>query len=353
MKRKCHMKIPHFVFHEMEEKFGELRPLFLKFAHSNLDLIDIREIVNEVETDLANGDLEPHPSPYTWKGSVTRALNEACRSLTGEQKLVEIREIYRRSRANFKDVFWKRAEDRCNAECDNPDFNSSWRDYTSVYPDKFDGDNITKGNFHSCKFKDITDVDDDPVWEKGHVCHSIQALTWRISGLYKEFCMEPDVLVSEKSKMSMVEELIRFSHYVLDSSTIVHLMKTGTGFHNNFEGDLDIVVDDLLPKIQVKINDGLKDTFDHDAYGEADKRAKATLKKFYFRILDAYGVDTRYDEPKAQKVFKEGNYLDLAKDIIQNACQNLADFWGYTIEICDLEKAMNEYVNEAGIDPST
>jgi hypothetical protein len=347
------MKIPHFVFHKMEERFGELRPLFLKFAHSNLDLIDIQEIVNKVETDLANGDLKPYSNPYKKRGSVTRALNEACRSLTGEQKLAKIKEIYWKSRANLKDAFWELAEQRCNAECDNPDFNSSWRDYTSVYPDKFDGDNITKGNFHSCKFKDITDVNDDPVWEKGHVCHSIQALTWRISGLYKEFCMEPDVLVSEKSKMSLVEELIRLSHYVLDSSTIVHLMKTGGDFHNNFEEDLDMVIDQLLPEIQVKINDDLQDSFSEDAYGEADKRAKATLKKFYFPILDAYGVDTRDDKPTAKKVFNEGKHLDLAKDIIQNASQNLADFWEYTIEICNLEKAMNEFANEAGIDPST
>jgi len=353
VKRKCHMKIPHFVFHKMEEKFGELRPLFLKFAHSNLDLVDIQEIASQVETDIANGDLMSHSKPYTGKGSVTRALNEACRSLTGEQKLAEIRETYLRSRANLRTFFWKRVKERCNAECFDPDFDSSWRDYTSIYPDKFDGDNITAGNFHSCKFKDIHDVNDDPVWEKGHVCHSIQALTWRISGLYKEYCMEPDVLVSEKSKMTMVEELIRLSHYVLDSSTIVHLMKTGGDFHNNFEEDLDTVVDELLPEIQVNINEDLQGSFGVDAYGEADKRAKETLKKFYFRILDAYGVDTRDDEPEATKVFKEGNHLDLAKDIIQNACQNLADFWGYTIEICDIEKAMYEYINEVGRDPST
>ena len=106
-------------------------------------------------------------------------------------------------------------------------------------------------------------------------------------------------------------------------------------------------------EIEVKINDDLQDSFSEDAYGEADKRAKVTLKKFYFPILDVYGVDTRDDKPEAKKVFNEGNHLDLAKDIIQNACQNLADFWGYAIEICNIEEAMNEFVNEAGIAPST
>ena len=352
MKRKCHMKIPHFVFHKMENNFGEIRPLFLKFAHSHLDLLDIQKIVNKVETDLANGVLKPISKPYKKPSSVKRALNEACRSLAGDKKLKDIRRIYRKSRANLKDIFLELAEERCNAEL-NPDFDTSWRDYTAVYPDKFDGDNITTGNFHSCKFKDIADINENPVWKKGHVCHSIQALTWRIVGLYKEFCMEPDVLVSEKSKITMVEELIRLSHYVLDSSTIVHLMKNGSHFHNNFEEDLDKVVDDILPKIEIKINKGLESAFSHDAYGEADKRAKATFKKFYFTILEAYGIETRSDKPKAKKVFSKGKNLDLAKDIIQNACQNLADFWVYSIEKCKIEKAMYEYVNETGIDPST
>ena len=353
MKRKCHMKIPHFVFHKMEKNFGELRPLFLKFVHSHLDLLDIQEIMSKVETDLANDVLKPISKPYKKASSVKRALNEACRSLAGDKKLKEIRKIYRKSRVNLKDVFLELAEERYNAEIEDPDFDSSWRDYTTVYPDKFDGDNITVGNFHSCKFKDITDIDENPVWKKGHVCHSIQALTWRIAGLYKEFCMEPDVLVSEKSKLTMVEELIRLSHYVLDSSTIVHLMKTGSYFHNNFEEDLDKVVDEILPKIGIKITEGLDSAFSHDAYGEADKRAKATFKKFYFPILEAYGIETRNDERKAKKVFSKGTNLDLAKDIIQKACQNLADFWGYTIEKCNIEKAMYEYVNETGIDPST
>jgi hypothetical protein len=353
MKRKCHMRIPHFVFHKMENEFGELTPLFLKFAHSNIDIIDVRAIVNQVDSDLAAGVLKPHPNPYKKASSVKTALNEACRSTSGEKKLAEMREIYRKSCANCKDAFLKAAQERCDAEVDDPDFDTSWRDFTAVYPDKFDGDNITVGNFHSCKFKDINNVNEDPVWEKGHVCHSIQALTWRIAGSYKEFCMEPDVMVSEKSKMTLLEDLIRLSHYVLDSSTIVHLMSTGSDFHNNFEADLDSVVDDILPEMEITIGKGLQSAFGHDAYGEADKRAKATFKRFYFPILDAYGMQTRYDKPKAKQVFSKGKNLDLAKDIIQNACQNLADFWVYTIETCDLENAMCEYVEENGGDPST
>ena len=110
----------------------------------------------------------------------------------------------------------------------------------------------------------------------------------------------PDVLVSERSRVSVVEELIRLSHYVMDLSTIVHLMHTSSHFHNNFEEDLDNVVDDLLPKINVKTDQGLKDSFKNDAYGEADKRSKETFKKFYFPVLQLSGKDTQNNK-KAKK----------------------------------------------------
>jgi hypothetical protein len=347
------MKIPHFVFHKMEKEFGELSPLFLKFVHSNIDMLDVRDIVNQVDKDLATGMSKPNANPFKTASSVKTALNEICRTTSGDKKLTAIREIYGKSCTNQKDAFLKAAEERCNAEVDDADLDSSWRDLTAVYPDKFDGDNITVGNYHSCKFKDINNVNDNLVWEKGHVCHSIQALTWRIAGSYKEFCMEPDVIVSEKSKMTLLEDLIRLSHYVLDSSTIVHLMSTGSDFHNNFEADLDDVVDDILPEIKITINRGLQSAFSYDAYCEADKRAKDTFKKFYFPIQKAYGAETRNDKPKATKVFSNGKSLDLAKDIIQNASQNLADFWVYTIETCDLENAIYQYVEEKGGAPST
>jgi hypothetical protein len=353
LKRKCHMRIPHFVFHKMENEFGDLAPLFLKFTHSNIDMLDIRQIVNKVDSSLAAGTLKPHTNPYKKASSVKTALNEACRSTSGEKKLAEIEEIYKKSCANCRTAFLKAAQERCDLEVDNSDFDTSWRDLTAIYPDKFDGDNITVGNFHSCKFKDITNGSDNPVWEKGHVCHSIQALTWRIAGLYKEFCMEPDVMTSEKSKMTLVEDMIRLSHYVLDSSTIVHLMSTGSDFHNVFEADLDEIIDNILPDVKININKGVQSAFSYDAYGEADKRAKITFKRFYFRVLEAYGIQTRYDKPKAKQIFCKGTHLDLVKDIIQNACQNLADFWMYTIEMCNLENTISEYVKETGGQPST
>ena len=149
--------------------------------------------------------------------------------------------------------------------------------------------------------------------------------------------------MSEKCKVAVVEEMIRLSHYVLDLSTIVHLMKTKSHFHSNFEEDLDNVVDDILPKISIEINRNIKDDFFNDAYGEADKRAKNTLKKFYFPILNLYGADTRNDAPKAGKKFSNGEGLDLATEIIQNACQNMADFWMYTVDVINVEMGMYEW----------
>lgn len=352
MKRKCHMAIPHYVFHEMESKFGELKPLFLKFAHSHINPKEVEAIVNKVDNDLAAGVLKPHPKPLKSQRAVKMALNKVFRAVTGDKKLKELTEIYKRCCHKYKKTFLKMVKDRYKKELKDPDIDSSWRDFTSIYPDQFDGDNITFGNYHSCKFLDITSPGDTPVWDKGHVCHSIQALIWRISGLHKEFCKEPDVLVSEQSKMALVEELIRLTHYVLDSSTIVHLMYTSGHFHNNFEEDLDSVVDDLLPKIKVKINRDLRDSFANDAYGEAAKRAAETFKKFYFPVLNLYGVNTK-DNGKAKKAFSKGKGLNIAKDVLQNACQNLADFWGYTLEICKVEKDMCEYVKAAGLNPST
>jgi hypothetical protein len=352
MKRKCHMEIPHFVFHAMEAEFGELKPLFLKFAHSHINLREVEEIVSQVDHDLAAGALKLDPNPFKSQMAVKNALDTAFHAASGDKKLDQIKEIYLKCCVSHKNAFLKMVQDRYKAELESVDVESSWRDLTSIYPDQFDGDNITFGNYHSCKFADPKSVEETPVWDGGHVCHSIQALTWRISGLYKEFCKEPDVFVSEQSKMSMIEELIRLTHYVLDSSTIVHLMHTSSYFHNNFEEDLDGVVDDILPKINVEIKTGLIDLFSNDAYGEADKRAKETFKKFYFGVLELYGKETKNND-KAQKAFSKGDGLDLAKQIIQNACQNLADFWGYTLEICKVEKDMYDYVEKKGLSPST
>ena len=147
VKRKCHMKIPHFVFHTMEKEFGELRPLFLKFAHSHLDPMDVQEIVTKVDDDLANGILKPHSKPYKDGKSVRTAINEACRSSAGDKRLSNIRTIYRKSCENCKDAFLDATKERCEAESEDADLDSSWRDLTAVYPDKFDGDNITSGYF--------------------------------------------------------------------------------------------------------------------------------------------------------------------------------------------------------------
>jgi hypothetical protein len=352
VKKKCHMDIPHYVFHKMEPQFGELKPLFLKFAHSHIDINEIKDIMNRVDADLVAGTLKPSPESFGREADVKTALRKVFCTVASDKKLEEIEEVYKRSCAKYKNTFLKMVQERTKRELEEAEVDSSWRDLTSIYPDEFDGDNISYGNFHSCKFKDIKSADETPVWRLGHVCHSIQGLVWQISGLYKEFCREPDVLVSEQSKIQVVEGLIRLAHYVLDSSTIVHLMQTSGPFHNNLEEDLDEVVTDLLPKVEVKVNCDLIGAFKKDPYGEADKRAKATFSRFYFPVLELYGKETR-DNGTPSKAFSKGKGLDLALDIIQNACQNLADFWGYTLEICAVEKNMREYVELNGLDPST
>lgn len=352
MKRKCHMEIPHCVFHKMERKFGELKPLFLKFVHSHINPKEVEEIVNDVDQRVASGKLKPSSKPYKRAMDVKKALNTVFRDVTGDKKLKEIKKIYERCNGKFKKTLLRHVQRRYKKEIKNPDIETSWRDFTSIYPDKFDGDNIAFGNYHSCKFADIKTLDDPLVWDVGHVCHSIQALIWRIRGLYKEFYKETDVLVSERSKVSIIEELIRLTHYVMDLSTIVHLMHTSGHFHNNFEADLDSVVDDILPKINIKIKRKLRLSFYNDAYGEADRRAKETFKKFYFPILDLYGRDTQKNN-KAKRAFSQGIDLNLAEDIVQNACQNLADFWGYTLEMIDVDTEMYDHVKKVGGSLST
>jgi len=347
------MEIPHHVFHEMENKFGELKPLFIKFAHTHISPKEIEKIVNEVDQGLATNALTPHSKPYKSSASVKKAINATFRSVTGDKRLEEIKEVYLRSCEKYKKTFLNTVNDWYEKEITNPDFDTSWRDFTALYPDTFDGDNMRPGLFHSYKFKDITAISQTPILDEGNLCHSIQALTWRIIGLYNECCKEPDALVSEHSKVSVVEELIRLSHYVMDLSSIVHLMNTSSHFHSNFEEDLDLVVDEILPNINITIKENIK-FFKNDPYSEAKRRAKETFKKFYFSILQLYGKNTQYNinGEKAKKAFKEGKGLELSEKILKNACQNLADFWVYIMEQGDVAKVWCKHVYESGIPPS-
>lgn len=352
MHRKCHMEIPHHVFHEMETIFGDLKPLFLKFAHTHIHPKEVEMIVTDVNHGLAANAINPPKNPYKNSGAVKGALNGIYRSVTGDKRLEKIREVYLRSYEKYKKTFLRCAKDRYKKEITHSDIDSSWRDFTVIYPDNFDGDNIRAELFHSYKFNDVATIDEEPNLDDGHLCHSIQALIWRITGLYKECCKEPDAVVSERSKVTVVEELIRLSHYVMDLSTIVHLMYTKGNFHKNFEKDLDNIIDEILPKVEIKINEDITDSFYVDAFGEADKRARLTFKKFYFPIIQLYGKNAKKGLENAKLAFSKGKGLKLAEEIIQNACQNLADFWGYTMEQCDVAKQSCEDVIESDMDPS-
>ena len=345
MLRKCHMEIPRHVFMQMIDEFKELKPLFFKFAQSHINPREIEAMINEVDALRESGELPLHDEPYSSNKVALGELKKACREV-GIDKFRRIRAVYEKCNGRWHKSFMRTVRKRCRDEIDDPEIDSSWRDFTSVYPDKFDGDNISEHQNHSCKFEPLENPGDSAVWRSGHVCHSIQALVWRTTGLYKEFRKEPDVIVSEDCRIDVVEELIRLSHYVLDMSTIVHLMKTTTSFHKNFEEDLDAVVDDILPNIDVAINQGIRLTFENDAYGEADKRAKDTFEKYYFEMLGLYGEDNAI----RKRAFSEGVRLDMAEEMIRNACQNLADFWKYALELMKAEEDMYDWVLEKDLD---
>jgi hypothetical protein len=332
------MEIPRHVFKLMREEFKELEPLFYKFVHSHINPPEIEAMIKDVDTKRATGELAFHEDPYDSNKRALGELKKAFREV-GAKKFERIRNVYEKCNGKWYKSFMKAVRKRSNDEIWEPEVESSWRDFTSIYPDKFDGDNIAVGNYHSCKFHDIKHPGDPIVWSHGHVCHSIQALTWRICGLYKEFSKEPDVIVSEDCRVDVVEEMIRLSHYVMDMSTIVHLMKTSTSFHNNFEVDLDNVVDEILPNVTITINRDISKTFKNDAYGEADKRAKKVFEKNYFEVLDLYGVDNSI----RTRAFSNDIRKDLAEDMIKNASQNLADFWMYALDLMNIEQSMYDY----------
>jgi len=351
--RKAHMEIPRHVFLSMEDKFGELGPLFKKFVYSHISLNEINEILDDVDSKRENGELGPHDNPWKNQGAAISELNKVFRVVTGEEKLDEVRRVYERCDGKYKKAIRTRVKQRYRQEIEDTDVESSWRDYTSIYPDMFDGDNIARGLFHSYKCHDIDALGQPAMHHIGLGCQTIQSLIWRISGLYKEYMKEPDVIVSEQCKLNVVQEMIRLTHYVMDMSTPVHLIHTSGHFHSNFEKDLDGVVDDLLPKIDFKINEDLEESFEAMAQAEAEKRAKATFERFYFPVLNLYGMDTKNHKDKAKRVFYKGVGLDIAADIIQNACQNMADFWGYTLEYIGVEAGYMERALNRGADYST
>ena len=352
MHRKAHMEIPRHVFLKMEKKFGELAPLFKKFVYSHISLNEINDILDDVDAKRANGELGPHDNPWKNESAAISELNKVFREVTGEEKLAEVRRVYERCDGKYKTRFRRRVKQRYREEIEDTEIESSWRDFTSIYPDMYDGDNIARGHFHSYKCHDIVEGG-KAVHHLGLGCQSIQSLIWRISGLYKEYKKEPDVIASEQCKLNVVQEMIRLSHYVMDVSTPVHLMHTSSHFHSNFEKDLDGVVDDLLPCAKYTINDDLEESFEAMAQEEAEKRAKTTFEKFYFEVLDLYGRDTKDHKNKAKRVFYKGDGLDTAEAVIQNACQNMADFWGYTLEYIGVDEEFMENALNRGADYST
>ena len=172
-----------------------------------------------------------------------------------------------------------------------------------------------------------------------------------IRGQYKEYSKEPDVIVSEHSRSLTVENLIRLTHYVLDMSTIVHVMDSSGEFHSNFEKDLDNVADDILPKVTITLKQNIIGSFHNDAYGEADLRAKAVYRRFKQPLIKLHGnsdpsAKTKWTKKFSNKRNPQGR--DLAKDIIQNAAQNIADFWLFASESMNVDSRMHEEVLAKG-----
>jgi hypothetical protein len=205
----------------------------------------------------------------------------------------------------------------------------NWDDFTTTYPDRFDGDNILQGHWHSRKMTVNQEKPHKLDWKDGSVCSAISGMIWQIRGYYREYKAEEDVVVSEQHKLTVASNIIKLTHYIIDGNgTLVHLIpgdetshldKGKKGFHEIFEEDMKDVIDELLPQTQpVQIKE--KPITNRDSYMESLKRAEKHYWDYKDKILGLY------QNGKSLSNIQDNDIKTIALGIIQENCQNIADY---------------------------
>lgn len=206
----------------------------------------------------------------------------------------------------------------------------NWDDFTAIYPDRFDGDNILQGHWHSRKMTVNPAKPNTLKWKDGSVCSAISGMIWQTRGYYREYKAEEDVFVGEQHKLTVVGNLIKLTHYIVDGNgTLVHLIpgdetasldKENKSFHEIFEEDMKNAVDALLPQTQpVQIKE--KPITNRDPYMESLKRAEKHYWDYKEMILGLY------QNGKSLSDIQDDNVKTIALKIVQENCQNIADYW--------------------------
>ncbi len=307
MKRLCHMDVARSVLGRLVAPppggagmFGPLADLLSRYLSGRTSLGDYEAAMGAIDgASGARAAVEAKPA------AIRRFLTGLFRATTAAERIQAFSAWYARScrgTAAERSVIeaelarWIDAESAGAAPC-------AWADLTSVYPDMFDGDNVSPEKNHSCKWQEplprTADGRIDPAaleWRTGAVCATINALFWQITGRYREFMREPDVRASEAARQDTVEAIIRLSHYVLDALTPVHLLTTSSEIHDDFESALDQVAASVLaepppPLPTAAALAGLRHCRNRkivSGYDIADEFARRTAAEFADPLRDVY-----------------------------------------------------------------